>query len=320
MTTAAPERVAEGSLRRAGARFKVWLDDTLWGPETGARLLVVHVGLSALIGLRIVLGPYRALTETPDALFDPAPLLFWADGMPPVGLVVALQVVGGVAAAAAVLRRNVRLAFAVAWFSYLILAGLRGSRGKVVHNDLLLLWVSAPFLLAPLGESLRDRVPKRVYGWPVRVAITMTALVYFLTGYHKVRRTGFEWVFSDNMSNVMRWGPNPGEPVWAEAATWVGNTAWVAFLSAAFIFFVELSFPVVLVWRRLLPVYAVAAVLLHVGTWFLLGLDYWAWVVTVALLFVDWPALWAAQRGWPGGGRGLITRSAADGQRPVPRE
>jgi hypothetical protein len=280
-----------------GGRLKTWVDDTLWGPETGARLLVVHTGLAALIGLRIVLGPFRALTETPAVLVDPVPVLFWLEAMPPLGVVVALQVVGGAAALAVVLRRNVRLAFALVWITYLVLAALRGSRGKVLHNDLLLLWVSAPFLLAPLGESLKDRIPKRVYGWPIRVAITITAFVYFFTGFHKLRRTGLEWVFSDNMANILRWGPSIGEPAWPAASTWIASTSWAAALSAAFIFFFELSFPTVLVWRRLLPVYAGLAVMFHIGTWVMLGLDYWAWAVAVPLLLVDWPALWWQLRG-----------------------
>jgi hypothetical protein len=51
---------------------------------------------------------------------------------------------------------------------------------------------------------------------------------------------------------------------------------------------------VVLVVRRLQAWYALAAVFLHVTTWFVLGLDYWAWAATVSLLFIDWPAV--AQR------------------------
>ena len=50
---------------------RAWLDRTLWGPETGRRLLLVHTGLAVLIGLRIAVGPYRRLGGTPDALVDP---------------------------------------------------------------------------------------------------------------------------------------------------------------------------------------------------------------------------------------------------------
>jgi len=281
-------------------RVRRWLDDTLWGPETAARLLVVHVGLAVLIGLRVALGSYRQLADTPAALVDPAPFLFWVDRMPSAGVFVAVQVVGTLAALAAAVRWRTPLTFAVAWLAYLVLAGLRGSRGKVLHNDLLLLWVSAPFLLAPAGavvgrarDAWRDRVARPLYGWPIRVATVIVVLVYFFAGYHKLRRSGLGWVFGDNMSYVMLWGPSIGSPAWGDLATWVGEHMWAARLSAAFILGLEITFPVVLLVRRLQPLYAVATAVLHVDTWFLLGLDYWAWALTVPLLLVDWPAAWA---------------------------
>ena len=275
-------------------RPRRWLDDTLWGPETAARLVVVHVGLSLLIGARVALGSYRQLADTPKALVDPVPLLFWVERMPPVWVFVAFQVVGTLAAIAAACRRSTRVTFAVAWLCYLVLAGLRGSRGKVLHNDLLLLWASAPFLLAPVGlrlkEAWRSREPRSAWGWPIRVATVIIVLVYFFAGYHKLRRSGPEWVLGDNMRYVMLWGPSIGSPAWGDLARWVGEHVWAARVSAGFILGVELTFPVVLVVRRWQVAYALAAAALHVGTWFLLGLDYWAWAITVPLVLVDWPA------------------------------
>jgi hypothetical protein len=272
------------------ARVRDALDDALWGPESPARLVVVHVGLSALIGARIVLGSYRQLAATPRALVDPVPILAWLDRMPSARVFVAIQVVGGLAALAAVLRRRPRLAFAVAWVCYLVLAGLRGSRGKVLHNDLLLLWASAPFLLAPSDVDRRDRTPRRRTGWPVRVAIVIVALVYCLAGYHKLRRSGPSWAYGDNMRYVALWGPSVGASGWPGLATWVGEHVWIARASGVFILGLELSFPVVVFVRRARVWYALAAVILHITTWFLLGLDYWAWAITVALVLIDWPA------------------------------
>jgi hypothetical protein len=277
-------------------RLRGWLDDALWGPETALRLVVVHVGLSALIGLRIVLGSYRQLADTPSALVDPVPILGWLERMPSAEVIVAIQIVGALAAAAAVMRRQPRVAFAVAWLCYLVLAGLRGSRGKVLHNDLLLLWASAPFLLAPLAVDLRDRVARRRYGWPIRVAMVIIALVYFFAGYHKLRRSGIDWVLGDNMRYLMLWGPSIGAAQWESMARWVGEHLWAAKASGAFILGLEITFPVVLVVRRLQVWYALAAVFLHVTTWFVLGLDYWAWAATVSLLFIDWPRV--AHRVW----------------------
>jgi hypothetical protein len=267
------------------------LDDALWGPETGARLLVVHVGLSALIGLRIVLGSYRQLANTPDALFDPGPFLAWLPGMPEAWGFGALQVVGGLAALAAVARKHPRIAFGVAWGCYLVLAGLRGSRGKVLHNDLLLLWVSVPFLLAPVAVAWRDRTARRDHGWPVRSAMVIAALIYFFAGYHKVRRSGLDWAIGDNVRYVILWGPTVGAAKWDGLATWVGERLWAAKATGAFILTFELTFPLVVLWRRLQPWYALVAVALHVTTYLLLGLDYWAWACTVLLLFIDWPSV-----------------------------
>jgi hypothetical protein len=290
-------------------RLRGWLDDALWGPETALRLVVVHVGLSALIGLRIVLGSYRQLADTPSALVDPVPILGWLDRMPSAEVIVAIQIVGALAAAAAVMRRQPRIAFAVAWLCYLVLAGLRGSRGKVLHNDLLLLWASAPFLLAPLAVDLRDRVARRRYGWPIRVAMVITALVYFFAGYHKLRRSGIDWVLGDNMRYLMLWGPSIGAAQWESMARWVGEHLWAAKASGAFILGLEITFPVVLVVRRLQVWYALAAVFLHVTTWFVLGLDYWAWAATVSLLFIDWPRV--ARSVWPRSPGDVGARDAA---------
>jgi hypothetical protein len=296
-----------------GARLRAALDDALWGPETALRLLVVYVGLSALIGVRIAAGSYRQLADTPAALVDPVPILGYLDTMPSAEVFVAIQVVGTLAAAAAVaaslLRRRPQLAFAVAWVCYLVLAGLRGSRGKVLHNDLLLLWVSAPFLLAPTVGDIHDRIPRRRWGWPIRVAIVITALIYFLAGYHKLRRSGLEWAYGDNMRYVTLWGPSIGSPGWPGLARWVGDNVWVARASGVFILGLELTFPVVVFVRWTRVLYAGAAVILHATTWLLLGLDYWAWAVAVPLVLVDWPAVaeWARRRP----GRGATPTPAA---------
>lgn len=301
--------------RDLSGRLRAALDDALWGPETAARLLFVQVGLAALIGVRIVAGSYRQLADTPTALVDPVPFLAFLDRMPSAEVFVAIQVVGGLAALAAVLRRHPRLAFAVAWVCYLVLAGLRGSRGKVLHNDLLLLWVSAPFLLAPVRVDRTDTVPRRRYGWPVRVAIVITALIYFFAGYHKLRRSGPSWAYGDNMRYVSLWGPSIGSSGWPGLAQWTGENIWLSRASGVFILGAELTFPVVIWvhWTRVW--YAAAAVFLHVTTWFLLGLDYWAWALAVPLVLVDWtPLVGRAQAWWRGRARADAgAPAAADG-------
>ena len=319
-STTATDRTtgAEPAAGAGPSRFRRWLDDTLWGPETASRLVAVHVGLSALIGVRIVAGSYRQLADTPEALVDPVPFLGFLDTMPSAQAFVALQAVGGLAALAAVLRKRTRWTYAIAWLCYLVLAGLRGSRGKVLHNDLLLLWASAPFLLAPVAVDIRDRVARRGYGWPIRVAMLITVAVYLFAGYHKLRRSGPEWVYGDNMSFVMLWGPSIGDTPWESAARWVGDHPWAGRATAASIIGLELAAPLVLVFKRLQPWFALAAIGLHAGTWLLLGLDYWAWAITVPLLFVDWPAVAAGLRSWRAARSAPSARAPSAGPTPEP--
>ena len=273
------------------------LDDALFGPETGRRLVFVHSALAVLIALRVGLGPYRELAKLPDALFDPVPVLGFLSSMPSASVIVGLQVVGVVAALLAAARRWPRATFAIAWVCYLVLAGLRGSRGKVLHNDLLLLWTSAVFLLAPVRASWRDREPSREHGWPVRTAIVVTALIYFFAAYHKLRRSGVDWVTGDNMRYILRWGPAIGEPALPSVSDRIADSPLASHLTAAMLLGVELAFPLVIWWRWLRPWLALAAAGLHVGTWFLLGLDYWAWALAVPILLVDWSTGWPVRRG-----------------------
>lgn len=280
------------------------LDEALWGPETAARLVFVQTGLALLIGIRVAFGPYHKLAGTPAALFDPVPILAFLGGMPGEGVIVALQVTGSLAAAAAVWRRYPRVSFGLAWFCYLVLAGLFSSRGKVMHNDLLLLWTAVPFLLAPVVVARGDTEPRREYGWPVRSSAVIAALIYGLAGYHKLGRSGLDWAFGDNLRYVLLWGPAYGPVRWGEAARWVAERWWAFKGASAFSLLFELTFPVVVFWRRLQPLYAVIALVLHGATWVFLGLDYWAWAATALLVFVDWPVVIASLTGPPSASAG----------------
>jgi hypothetical protein len=124
------------------------------------------------------------------------------------------------------------------------------------------------------------------------------ALIYCFAGYHKLRRSGPSWAYSDNMRFVALWGPSIGSPGWPGLARWVGEHAWVARSSGVFILGLELTFPVVIFVRSLRVWYALAAVVLHITTWLLLGLDYWAWAITVPLILIDWPAAYDRLRAW----------------------
>jgi hypothetical protein len=240
--------------------------------------LVVTV-LAVLLGLRCALGPYRALAGQPAALFFPPALLSWLSAVPSAAVVGGAQVVGVAAAtAAAVLRRRRRVALAVAWLALLFLAGLRTSLGKVLHNDVLLLLVTVPFLLAPDDED--DE-------FALRSAVVVVAGAYFFAGFHKLVHSGLEWVASDNMRWILYAGARSTKPLTPDVALFVADRAWLATLSAGLLLGLEVAFLAVPFVSRLRPVFAVSAVLLHVGTYFALGLDYWLYVAVVPLVLLS---------------------------------
>src|SRR3546814_11802701 len=93
--------------------------------------------------------------------------------------------------------------------------------------------------------------------------MVIAALIYFLAGYHKVRRSGLDWAIGDNVRYVMLWGPSVGQAAWEGLATWVAERDWASRATGAFILAFEVTFPVVLFRRSLQPLYALVAVSLR---------------------------------------------------------
>jgi len=260
----------------------------LFGAETGRRLSAVHLALAALLGLRIALGPYRGLAHQPRSLYRPVWFLRPLPAMPPLAVIVALQVVGTAAAVLVADRRHRRLGFFVAWACLLVLAGLRSSRGKILHNDVLLLLVCVPFLVAAaVTAATRDR-PSTRYGWPIRTALVVVAGAYFFSGLHKLHLSGPAWVTTDNLRFIMEAASASDRVTFPAIPAFVAHQGWLTHVLAAAVITLELSFPVVAFLPGWRPAYALAAVGFHAGTWLTMGLDYWLWAAVTVVILVDW--------------------------------
>ncbi|HVF75513.1 MAG TPA: hypothetical protein VM938_10730 [Acidimicrobiales bacterium] len=261
--------------------------NALFAPGSCHRFQWVVRGLAVLIGVRVALGPYRALAGQPGALFRPVWFLELLPAMPSAAVFVALQVVGVAGALGVLALRGRRrwVAFVVAWLAYLVLAGLRSSLGKTLHNDVLLLLAAVPFLWPVSDDDEAD------CGWPVRLASAVVASGYFFAGLAKLRHSGLAWVTGDNMRYILSWAVIDGRMRFDSWTAWVADRAWLSTASAAGILALELGAPVAVAVRVLRPAFVGAAAALHVATWFLLGLDYWAWIGTVVVVLVDWDRL-----------------------------
>ena len=262
------------------------IDTAYLAPGTSHVLGCVRVAFVVVIGLRIALGPYVALTDQPDALFVPALPVEWLSSMPPAGVIVAVQVVGAVAAVLCVAGRWPRASFATAWVALLFLGALRGSLGKVLHNDVLLLLAAAPLLAAPGDARPGDRRTSSAWGWPVRASVAVAATVYLVAGLQKLRHSGLDWVTGDNMRWILYGGAASGRAPTDAVALAVADRPWASHAAAAGILGLELAAPLALAVRSWRVPFALAAVALHVGTWLTLGLDYWAWAATILIITV----------------------------------
>ncbi|NLD76859.1 MAG: hypothetical protein GX643_09360 [Acidimicrobiales bacterium] len=269
------------------------LDRRLVAPGPLGRLSLLRCLLAVVIGVRLVLRRWWVMTERPADAFIPVPVLSWLSDQPGLAAIGAVWVVGVAAVTVAawtswsvargrLAERRDRLAgpaFVVAWLSLVVLAGLWGSSGKILHNDILLIALCTPVVLAgtPRAGDRSSDVEGR-WGWPPRAALALLGVVYFLTGFQKLRHSGLEWVFSSNMTWVIRQGnPRIGE----ELSRSIADQLWFTQALAGGALLLEVLAPLLLLVRPTRLVFAASATLMHLSIWAFLGLDYYGWVLTV---------------------------------------
>ena len=245
---------------------------------------LVRTGLAVAILVRLAIRQWWLASRQPKAFFDPVFAVRWLHGVPPIGVLVAVQLVGAVAAAAAVLGRRVSISLPVAWISYVFLAGIWSSDGKILHNEVLLILATVPFLFASSGAHLGDRTESSRWGWPTRTSTILIGAVYFTAGVQKLRHSGLAWVTSDNMRWILYGAARTSRSPLPSLARHLADIAWLSHLLAFGLLALELTAPVILFFRRSRPWFFATAVALHGGTWMLLGLDYWAWIMCVGVV------------------------------------
>ena len=262
------------------------IDARLLAPGTAHRLACVRTVLVLALAVRIAIGDWAGLASRPDAVFEPVLIVSWLGGVPPLGVLVAVQAVGVLAAALAALGQRPRLTFALAWLALLFLGALHTSAGKIMHNEVILLLACVPFLFAPGDARIGDRLLSTRYGWVPRASVALVGTVYFLTGLQKLIHSGPSWFLSDNMSWVLYQGADSG--VAPTLARWIAGLPVVPNLFAFGAISLELLAPLILYVRRTRPFYVLAALGMHGSIALLLGLDYTAWVLAVVAVALPW--------------------------------
>lgn len=297
------------------------LDAALVAPGSLRPVVLLQVGLALVMALRLVAHDWTLVADRPAALTYRLWTLGWLPHLPP-PVLVAIQAAGLVGVVLVLTRRAPRVGFVVSWFALLVLAGLWGASGKFHHNDVLLLSAAFPALFARLPSRRRRPTSARegevlrevAWGWPPRAALAVVACVYFLTGVQKLRHSGLAWVFSDNMSWVLRQGAD-SSPVSTELVHRIAETPVLPQVLAGGALALELGAPILLSWRPTRLVFAATVTAMHLSIWVCLGLDYSPWWLTVwaVTIATGVPTGWVAVRnrlllrraygGGPGSGR-----------------
>jgi hypothetical protein len=257
----------------------------------------MHRLLAAAILWRLVERPWWRTASRPADLFQPVWAVSWLSGPPSAGVLVAAQVVGVLGALAVLVGVARRAGFAVAWLALVFVAACWGSSGKVMHNEVLLVSVAFPMLFTDLPPRRAAPSVAVAWGWAPRVAAAVLGLVYFATGFQKLRHSGLRWVFSDNMAWVVRQGTSPfGRDLNLTA----GRQGWLMVALAAGALTFELSAPLLLWCRRTRIVVPLVSLTMHLSIWVFLGLNYSSWVLTAAAVAVPFSMRWDAEaRTWP---------------------
>jgi hypothetical protein len=276
-------------VRRAEAR--------LVAPGDASALAWARTILTITIAFRLVIEPYYKLADQPDPLFFGAYAVRWIGSMPPEGVLIGLQVVGVSAAIACIAGKAPRATFLVAWACLLVLGGLRGSVGKILHNDVMLLLACVPVLCSPVGTRIGSAARGAAFGWPRRGGLLIASAVYCMTGLQKLRHSGLDWVMSKNLRWVLYNGAADGKAPTDAVALFVANRAWLATATGIGFLAFEVGAPILACWsRRSRWLLLLGSIGLHVGTYLTLGLHYWAWVLTITALVVPWDELMGERR------------------------
>ena len=290
-------------------RFDRWV----FAVEDARRLAAVRIGLCSMLALRLALTDYRAVARAPG-LFEPHFYMHLFARMPSPEVAGTLQACGVATAVAAAAGVALRVSLPVSIGCALVLDGMVNSAGRVIVADAALILCLLVVLAAgaaaseawtlrrPLRRALGAPAPAAVsqspggvrYGWPIRTAMVVIALTYFLAGFQKWRYSGLPWVTGDNLRWIL-YASSDSHSRPNELALFVADRPVLAHLFAAGSLLLETFFPLVLFVPKLRWALIPGVVAMHVGIRMAMGLNYSALATAVVIVFVDWPVVvsWA---------------------------
>lgn len=187
--------------------------------------------------------------------------------------------------------------------SYLL--GLSYNFGSLSHSRGLVVIVLGIMAASRCGDGFsidrlirRARLPSRglsvrhphllsgEYTWPVRAVWLMLALVFFAAGVSKLRHSGLEWIFSENMAIILTRAQFTQFPL----VSWgldLAQYVWLTQLMAAAAIVFEVGYPLALFSRRARWVIVPTVFIMLVNIWLLMGPPFYTFLIC-NLFWVPW--------------------------------
>src|SRR5215217_5766386 len=183
------------------------------------------------------------------------------------------------------------------------LLGLPHNFGKIHHNDALVVIVLGIMAVSRCGDACSlDRLLWRVrrrgdssverprasgeYTWPVRTVWVMLALIFFAAGVSKLRHSGLEWIFSDNLANLLIRASDTHNAL-IPLGAYASQYSWLPQMVAAGTVALELSYPLALFSRRVRWIIVPGVFFMQVGIRIFMGVFFYEFLIC-NLFWIPW--------------------------------
>ena len=218
-------------------------------------------------------------------------------------LLVLLQSVWKISLALSSIGLFTRISTISAFILGMYLLGLPNSFGKINHSDAIVVFVFGVMALSRCGDSCSiDRLIWKArqrndtsgqrpqvsgeYTWPVRAVWVMFALIFFGAGLSKLRHSGLEWIFSDNMAILLLRAQFEGKSV-VPWGFFLAQHQWLTQLMAAATVAIEVGYPLALFSRRARWLLVPGAFSMQIGISLIMGVTFATFLI-LNLFWVRW--------------------------------
>lgn len=137
----------------------------------------------------------------------------------------------------------------------------------------------------PVTEARRE--PSGEYTWPIQLGRLVYTLVFFAAGYSKLKASGLEWIFSNNIANNLVVPYYVGDSVPLSLGLYIAQVPWLCWSIAAWTIFVETSAPLALFGFRLSLLLIPSLLLMQIGIGLLMGMMFYG-VFICYILWLPW--------------------------------